>query len=109
METKEINMARLKKGDVISFYNDNQNPELGSIGPSEQHLRYLGDNIFEVIKSTRSLEPGMRVAIRKQVFGISEQVDLLVLESESVKLKKLQGKSLLFRMRPIKRIQISNS
>jgi len=106
MEVSEIELAKLKKGDLVSLYNENKDLHFGSIGKSEQHFEYLGDQTFEVIKSSRSLEPGMKLSTRKKIWKVGDQINLVVKDSSGLNIRKLTGKRLSFSMRPITAIEI---
>lgn len=108
MKIRELNITKIKKGDVLSLFNENKDPVQGSIGPSEQHLRYLGNNEFEVLKSTRSLEKGMIIISYLEKWKIGDQLEFVVKKAGNIHEKDLQGKVLKFKMRPAREIDLNN-
>lgn len=107
MEIFEVKLNKIQKGDVISLYTRNNDPQFGSIGNAEQHIKYLGNNSFEVIKSTRSLEKGMIISMESPSIKVYQQINFTVEKIPGMDQKELHKRSLLFRMRPVDRIEIN--
>lgn len=107
MEIFEIKLNNINKGDVISFYTRNSDPQFGSVGSAEQHIKCLGSNNYEVLKSTRSLDPGMIISTDATTIKVYEQVDFFVVRIPGLDREELNKRSLLFRMRPIDKIELN--
>lgn len=97
----------MNRGDVISLFTRNNDPNFGSIGNSEQHLKYLGSHRFEVLESSRSLEPGMLITTEVNVLKIDEQLNFSVIEVPGMDKQEVKGKTLIFRMRPIYKMELN--
>ncbi|RLD60836.1 MAG: hypothetical protein DRJ05_03835 [Bacteroidetes bacterium] len=105
-EVDSVKANELLTGQIITLYNYNSDNGKGSIGPSEHDLKYLGEGLFEVIRSTRSLEPGMILRNMVDLWEPEKRLDFEVLKTVGFDSDKLKGKSLNFVMRPVKKIEL---
>jgi len=105
-EVNDVKTNELLTGQVITLYNYNKETGKGRTGPSEHDLKYLGDNKFEVIRSTRSLEQGMILRNIENTWKHEMKLNFEVLKAVDFDSDNLKGKSLNFVMRPVKKIEV---
>ncbi len=103
-EVGNIKVNELITGQIVTLYNYNKDKEKGNLGPAEHDLKYLGENRFEVTRSTRSLELGMVLRNMEDLWESEMMLKFEVIKTNGFDSDNLKRKSLNFVMRPIKRI-----
>ena len=101
-----VKTDELLKGQIITLNNYNEDTNNGRTGPAEHDLKYLGDNKYEVIRSTRGLERGMILKNNGGLWRTGMILEFKVLKAAGFDPDHLKGKSLCFVMRPVRKIEL---
>jgi hypothetical protein len=107
MKVDKLKITDLAPGKVVMLFNENKHPEKGGLGKSEQVLKYLGNNQFEVIRSMRSLSPGMILENHDKVWRSDMELQFKVVHINGVERSNPRLQSLYFVMRPLKKIIVN--
>jgi hypothetical protein len=107
VKVDKLKIAELLPGKVIMLFNENKDFSKGSLGKAEQVLKYIGNNQFEVMRSTRSLEPGMIIETREKIWKPEMELSFKVVHIKGVERSNPKLRSLFFEMRPLKKMIIN--
>lgn len=106
-DVRKIDIKELNMGQIISLCNYNDDPNKGNTGPAEQELKYIGKKLFEVIRSSRTLEHGMKIKSVENVWKHEMRLKFEVIHIPGINIKdQIKGNSIYFTTRPIKRIEL---
>lgn len=107
IKVDKLKIGELVPGKVVMLFNENKDLDKGSLGKAEQVLKYIGNNQFEVMRSTRSLEPGMIIETREKIWKTEMELTFRVVFIKGIERSNPKLRSLYFNMRPLKKMIVN--